>query len=248
MELPFDDKSKCTEIAKLGDWLMDSLPKTTKRPEHFWDTNNLWRYCVYADGQYTIRRFRAMELLHQHRFEEPASDLARPIVEAAFRLDYLSDDEERLIDYARWQLLDCYHRILKPMSAFERITAEMKQECDDAMAEIEAILGDQFSDKRPGATWRYLDQLITFQSTVQNQDRLRKEIYTATGVTLSRGLHNTWLLPVPPKYGFDSGKIAFVLAMDRIAKLCIDKKLVNSKGTNYAKRIVGLCDADGWGG
>ena len=248
MEYSFDDKLKCAEIATLGDWLVDSLPKVPGHPEHFWNPNNLWRCCVSVDGKYTIERYRAMELMHEHGFEEPVNDLARPMAEAAFRLDYLSDDEERLIDYARWQLLDCYHRVLKSIKEIEGISAGIKEKCHDEMAEIKAILGDRFSDKPPRATWKNFDQFITFESTVQNQDRLRKELYTVTGKMLSRRLHNAWLSPATPQYGFEAGKIAFVGAMDRIGKVCLDKNLVSAKGTNYAKRIVELCDVDSWSG
>ena len=246
MKFSFDDKSKCDEIAKLGEWLLDSLPIATKRPDYFWDPNNLWRYCVYVDGKYTIERYKAMELLHEHGLEEPASDMARPIAEAAFRLDYLSDDEERLIDYARWQLLDCYHRGLKSISQNEAIPADIENKCADEMAEIKTILGDRFSDKH-SPFWKPFDQLISFKSDVQNQDRKRRQLYTATGVTLSRRLHNTWMPVVPARYGYDAGRISFILAMNRIAKICIDKELVSAKGTNYAKRIVDLFDVDAWG-
>ena len=248
MEYSFDDNSKCAEIAKVGDWLVDSLPKVTRHPEHFWNTNNLWRHCVCVDGKYTIERHRAMELMREQGFAEPANDLARPIAEAAFRLDYLLDDEDRLIDYARWQLLDCYHRVLKPVSQFDGIPAELKEKLDDGMAEVKAILGDRFSEKRPRTTWKNFEQLIAFESTVENRNRRQNELYIQTGVTLSRGLHNAWLSPVSPQYGSFAGRISFVMAMDRIGKICLNKKLVSAKGTNYAKRIVALCDVDSWDG
>ncbi len=246
MEPSFNDKSKCDEIAKVGDWLMDSLPEVTKRPEDFWDTKNLWRCCVCVDGKYTIGRYRAMVLLDDHGLGDPASDFARPIVEAAFRLDYLSDDEKRLTDYARWQLLDIYHRVLGSIEQFEGIGPEAKKKCADEMAEIKAILSDNFTHKPPRATWKPLDQLITFKNATQNQDRLRKQLYTVTGITLSRGLHNAWLSPASAHYGFDAGRLGFVMAMDLIGKICLDKELVGSQGTYHAKRIVKLCAVDSW--
>ena len=246
MEYSFEDKSTCLEIAKNGDWLLDSLPGATKDPKEFWDLKNLWNLCVDVDGRYTIRRYRAMELMYEHCSEEPANDLARPMAEAAFRLGYLSDDEERLLDYARWQLLDCYHRVLKPLSQFERINAEVKQNCDDGMADIKAILGDRFSEKPPRASWRNFDEMITFESQVEDQERKRRELYVQMGVTLSRGLHNAWLFRVPSAFGSLVGRASFVMAMDRIGKVCLDKKLVSVSGADYAKKIVKLSGVDGW--
>ena len=246
MEYSFDDKSKCLEIAKNGDWLLDSLPRGTMDPKDFWDLKNLWNLCVDVDGRYTIRRYRAMELMYEHGFEEPANDLARPIAEAAFRLSYLLDDEEQLLDYARWQLLDCYHRMLKPLSQLESIDAGIGVRCHGDMAEIKAILGDCFSEKRPRTTWRNFDQMITFESQVEDQERKRRELYMETGVTLSRGLHNAWWFRVPAAYGSFAGRMSFVMAMDRIGKVCLDKKLVSVGGANYAKKIVQLCGVDGW--
>ena len=97
MEWSFDDKLKCAEIAKNGDWLLGSVRKGSNDPKEFWEPSNLWCFCVHVDGKYTIERYRAMELIDEHGLEEPANDLARPIAEAAFRLDYLLDDEERSV-------------------------------------------------------------------------------------------------------------------------------------------------------
>lgn len=246
MAFPFEDSSKCSEIAKLGDWLLDALPQVNKTPEHFWDAKNLWRSCIVADGRSTIARYRAMQLLNEQGLVGPAGDLSRPIAETAFRLDYLSGDDNRLIDYARWQLLDCYHRVLKSMRQNEAIPADIDKKCADEMAEIKTILGDRYDDKPPRATWKPFNQLISFKSDVQNQDRKRQQLYTATGVTLSRGLHNAWLSPVPARYGFDAGRIAFLMAMHCVGRACIDKDLVSAKGSNYAKKIVDLCNVDGW--
>ena len=248
MEYSFDDKSKCLEIAKNGDWLLDSLPRVTMDPTDFWDPKNLWCLCLQIDGKYTIERYRAMELMYEHGLEEPANDLARPIAEAAFRLDYLLDDEERLFDYAQWQLHDCYHRILKPVSQFERLDAKIKQNCDDEMAEIKSILGDRFSEKDPGGSWRNFKEFITFEGTVEDRKRLEDELYIQVGRTLSRGLHNAWLLPVSSQYGSFTGRMSFLMAMDRIGKVCLDKKLVSVRGANYAKKIVQLCGLDVWSG
>jgi hypothetical protein len=246
VEYSFDDKSKCCEIAKVGDWLLASVPNGTKDPKRFWEPNNLWGFCIHVDGDYTIGRYRAMELLYEHGLEEPANDLARPIAEAAFRLGYLLDDEEQLLDYARWQLLDCYHRMLKPLSQLESIDAGIGVRCHGDMAEIKAILGDRFCEKRPRTTWRNFDQMITFESQVEDQERKRRDLYMQTGVTLSRGLHNAWWFRVPAAYGSFAGRMSFVMAMDRIGKVCLDKKLVSVGGANYAKKIVQLCGVDGW--
>ena len=43
-----------------------------------------------------------------------------------------------------------------------------------------------------------------------------------------------------------AGGMSFVLAMDCIGKICLDKKLVSVRGANYAKKIVQLCGVDGW--
>jgi hypothetical protein len=248
VEYSFDDKSKCCEIAKVGDWLLASVPNGTKDPKRFWEPNNLWGFCIHVDGDYTIGRYRAMELLYEHGLEEPAKDLARPIAEVAFRLDYLSHDDEQLVDYARWQLLDCYHRVLKRISETERLGAEIRAGSADDMAEIKAILSERFSEKPLRPTWKNFDQMITFESKVEDQDRKRKDIYMQTGVTLSRGLHNAWLFRVPSAYGSFVGRMSFVMAMDRIGKICLNKKLVSVRGANYAKKIVELCGLDGWPG
>ena len=246
MEYSFNDKSKCLEIAKNGDWLLGSVRRGTNDLKEFWEPSNLWRFCVHVDGKYTIERYRAMELMYERGLEEPANDLARPIAEAAFRLDYLLDDEDQLVDYARWQLHDCYHRVLKRISQFEGIDAELKQNCDDGMSEIKAILGGRFSEKPLRPTWKNVDRMITFESQVEDQERKRRDLYMQTVVTLSRGLHNAWLFPVPSAYGSFAGRMSFLMAMDRIGKICLNKKLVSVRGANYAKKIVQLCGVDGW--
>ena len=227
---------------------MDSLPTVSKSPEDFWESDNLWRCCVRVDGKYTIGRYKAMELLRGHDFEGPIGDLARPIIETAFRLNYLSDDDERLTDYARWQLLDYYHRILGRVAQFGEISAEFRKNCDHEMNEIRTILGHRFTDRPPRATWKPFDQLITFENGTEDQNRLRAQLYTATGVALSRALHNAWLSPFSAQYNADAGTMGFVLAMDRIGKICLDKHLVGTQGAQHAKRIVELCDSDNWGG
>ena len=251
VEWSFDDKLKCAEIAKNGDWLLGSVRKGSNDPKEFWEPSNLWCFCVHVDGKYTIERYRAMELIDEHGLEEPANDLARPIAEAAFRLDYLLDDEERLVSYAEWQLHDCYHRVLKAINQFERIDSEInriKQINDYGMAEIKAILGGRFSEKDPGGNWRNFKDLISFESTVEDRKRRQDELYIQLGRMLSRGVHNAWLSPVNPQYGFDVGRMSFVMAMDRIGKICLNKKLVSVRGANYAKKIVELCGVDVWGG
>ncbi len=247
MALSFNNASKCAEIANVGGWLIDSLPETVTHPDGFWNISNLWIFCVRVDGEYTIDRYRAMELLHESGSEDRAGDLARPIVETAFPLDYLSDDAARLIDYARWQLHDVYHRLWNRISQFENISAESKKHCDDGMAKVKEILGDRFSDRRQRATWKTLEQCITFKTEVPNHDQLRHQLYTMTGVTLSRVLHNAWFRPHYAQYGMFSGRVGFVMAMDRTAKICLDNHLVGVRGTEYAKRIVELCDAEHWG-
>ena len=88
--------------------------------------------------------------------------------------------------------------------------------------------------------------MITFESQVEDQERKRRELYMQTGVTLSRGLHNAWLFRVPAAYGSFAGRMSFVMAMDCIGKICLDKKLVSVGGANYAKKIVQLCGVGGW--
>ena len=246
MESSFDNRAKCFEIAKNGDWLLDSVRKATDDPKEFWEPSNLWRFCVHVDGKYTIERYRAMELMIEHGLEVPANDLARPIAEAAFRLDFLLADEERLFSYAEWQLHDCYHKMLKPVSQFERLDAELEQNFDEKMAEIKAILGDRFSEKDPGGSWRNLQEFITFEGPVEDRKRLERELYIQVGRTLSRGLHNAWWLPVSSQYGSFAGRMSFLMAMDRIGKVCLDKKLVGVRGANHAKKIVQLCGLDVW--
>ena len=246
MEYSFNDKAKCLEIAKNGDWLLDSLPRVTMDPKDFWDPKNLWYLSLQIDGKYTIERYRAMELMHKRGLEKPANDLVRPVAETVFRLDYLSHDEEQLFSYAQWQLNDYYHRVLKPTSESERLDAEIRGKCDGEMSEIKAILGDRFSEKPLRPTWKNFDQMITFESQVEDQERKRRDMYMQTGVSFSRGLHNAWFSHVSPLYGSFAGGMSFVLAMDRIGKICRNKKLVSVMGDNYAKKIVQLCGVDDW--
>ena len=69
MDYSFDSRTTCDEIAKVGGWLLESLPKLTHDPARFWDIDNLWVFCIYIDGTRTIERYRAAELMHEHGLE-----------------------------------------------------------------------------------------------------------------------------------------------------------------------------------
>ena len=185
---------------EIGCWVQFVEGSATNDLKVFWEPSNLWRFCVHVDGKYTallcaLERYRAMELMYERGLEEPANDLARPIAEAAFRLDYLLDDEDQLVDYARWQLHDCYHRVLKPISQFEGIDAELKQNCDDGMSEIKAILGGRFSEKPLRPTWKNVDRMITFESQVEDQERKRRDLYMQTGNDAFAGIAQRVVVP-----------------------------------------------------
>ena len=246
MDYSFDSRTTCDEIAKVGDWLLESLPKLTHDPARFWDIDNLWVFCIYIDGTRTIERYRAAELMHEHGLDGAVNDLARPLTETAYRLDYLSDDEERLVDYAQWQLLDCYHRILKPTSQFKYTSTEVAGACRGHMEEIKTTLGNRFSNKRPRASWKNLKEFITFLDAVHDRDQLREKLYIALGATLSRGLHNAWLFPASAQHGLESGRMAFVMTMDCIGRICLRKGLLGVGGTHRAKKIVQLCNTGNW--
>ena len=231
------------QIAEFLRELLETFDKPRVSPKTFWDTVNLWHMLLLVEGQAALDRYRAIKVLLAEDNLRPIADLTRPIVETAFTIDYIADDDQRLREYAEWQLNDFYHRVLKRMQNAPVNSGGISTGINAKMVEMEQLLGDKLQDKAPRQSWKRLNELVTFTDSVPDQTTVRNRIYQRAGTNLSRSLHTAWIR-VNVEETSEMAQLFFIMTAHRIARISLRHSLANTARSDLAHKIMNLCPSD----
>ena len=120
-----DPIEELRELVRKAKW---NLPKPVRMSrEAFFDIDNLWKIEIRSTCDQAVEFMGGVVLTINDGLNRPAAALSRSIHECWIRFHYLSDHEDELPDWFRWQMSHDYHATLDTLRKYEAADADDDQ-------------------------------------------------------------------------------------------------------------------------
>ena len=224
------------ELVRKAKW---NLPEPVRMSrEAFFDIDNLWKIEIRSTCDQAVEFMGGVVLTINDGLNRPAAALSRSIHECWIRFHYLSDHEDELPDWFRWQMSHDYHATLDTLRKYEAADAaddQTLQRLRENNRAVKDFLGEE-PPKRPHP-WKapiLMLQAITSSLGPDAYGPMHRQLIADPSDYVH--IHATgqpdWMRTLK------LAEISFAAIIKRAMQLCIRKRLLGSS----AHEIEALCD------